>query len=308
MRRSRLGRGRWTARATERDRGSRSWGCGSRSARRMLDDGRADSGAILTSRVPLRPGTGRPPPVRAPRRHRARTLGHRLQVRARRSPRNGRSPNTMLGPIRPGDDSRAAARDREPSTDARPPIRARSRTADKCLPSLDAQGERVARSRLDAELGPTSIACETLPGTLGSEPIRHPSTPPNGRLRMRLRPRGTLHLLTGADPIFELTDHDVFGCSRCRRGVVTAARPHDRIRVAKGWPRPGCTGAVRRRHCDGARCAAARGHATRPQASRRRPTVPMRKWLRELLCEGRLPESWCPPEHVAPVALPCAAA
>jgi transposase len=22
------------------------------------------------------------------------------------------------------------------------------------------------------------------------------------------------------------------------------------------------------------------------------------KWLRELLCEGRLPEAWCPPEHV----------
>ena len=22
------------------------------------------------------------------------------------------------------------------------------------------------------------------------------------------------------------------------------------------------------------------------------------KWLRQLLCEGRLPESWCPPEHV----------
>ena len=22
------------------------------------------------------------------------------------------------------------------------------------------------------------------------------------------------------------------------------------------------------------------------------------KWLRQLLCEGRLPEAWCPPEHV----------
>ena len=32
------------------------------------------------------------------------------------------------------------------------------------------------------------------------------------------------------------------------------------------------------------------------------------KWLRQLLCEGRLPEAWCPPEHVRAVALPRPAA
>ncbi len=91
------------------------------------------------------------------------------------------------------------------------------------------------------------------------------------------------------------------GFDRCRRSRSGSSRFSDReihvaVEACTGWLFV-CralerTGAVAHL-AEPVETSALRGRKRRAKTDRTDA-----KWLRQLLCEGRLPESWCPPEHV----------